>query len=278
MKILVINATPKTDGICYSFVTTAAETAAQLGVEAEVIRLSSMNLSKCKMCDDGWGICFNEHRCIFGDKDGFNDLQKKVQEADAFVYITPVYWGEINEELKIFLDKLRRCQATKQWDNRETEVSFLNGKPSIMVASAGGGGGGIVSTFADIERAISQMSGDSWPRELNGVFDYIAVNRWNQAYKRETLKAAITEMVKYRKTPRVTEVEPQADYQLLLTFNNGEQRIFDVKPYLNIKRYEKLKDQEIFKNVWVSGVYVSWGNNQEIGLDPLYLDSVPVNK
>jgi multimeric flavodoxin WrbA len=199
MKLLIINATPKTDGICYSFVTTAAETAAALGIEAEVIRLSGMDLTKCKMCGDGWGICFKEHICEFGEKDGFNGLQKKVEEADAYVYITPVYWGEVSEELKIFLDKLRRCQATKQWDGNEDEVSFHTGKPSIIVASAGGGGGGIVTTFADIERAIQHMGGDGWPRETNGIFDYIAVNRWNQAYKREALKAAVTEMIKHKK-------------------------------------------------------------------------------
>ena len=196
MKLLIVNATPKTDGLCYSLVTTAEETAAEIGVEAEVIRLSGINLTKCKMCGDGWGICKPEHICAFGDKDGFNELQKKVQNADAYVYITPVYWGEISEEFKIFLDKLRRCQATKQWDEREGEVSFIKGKPSIAVASAGGGGGGIVTTFADIERAISHMGGHEWPMDTCGIFDYIAVNRWNQNYKREALKAAIKEMAK----------------------------------------------------------------------------------
>ena len=194
MKLLIINATPKTDGVCYSFVTTAQETAAELNLDVEVIRLSSLNLTKCKMCDDGWGICFKEHICKFGKEDGFEDLQKKVQAADAYIYITPVYWGEISEELKIFLDKLRRCQATKQWNNKSVGPSFLKSKPTIMVASAGGGGGGIVNTFSVIERAITQMGGDEWPRETEGIFDYIAVNRWNQEYKRETLKAAIKEM------------------------------------------------------------------------------------
>ena len=197
MKLLILSGTPKTDGICYSFVTTAAETAKGLGVEAEVIRLSGMNLTKCKMCGDGWGICFKEHQCTFGDEDGFNDLQKKVKAANAYVYITPVYWGEISEELKIFIDKLRRCQATKQWDEREAEVSFLKGKPSIIVASAGGGGGGIVTTFADLERAILHMGGNEWPMDTDGIFDYIAVNRWNQAYKREALKAAVKALVKH---------------------------------------------------------------------------------
>ena len=196
MKILIVSGTPKTDGLCHSLVEAAAETAVGLGVEADIIRLGETDLSKCKMCGDGWGICFSEHRCVFGDKDGFNNLQLKVKEADAYVYISPVYWGDISEEMKIFIDKLRRCQATKQWDSSEDEVSFHKGKPSILVASAGGGGGGILPTFEALERAVDHMGGERWSRQKAGVFDYIAVNRWNQDYKREALKAAVKEMIK----------------------------------------------------------------------------------
>jgi len=198
MKILIINGTPKTDGLCHAFVTQAEETAKVLGLEYETLRLSSLGLRKCTMCDDGWGICFKQHICKYGDEDGFNDLQLKVRDADAYIFISPVYWSEISEEMKIFIDKLRRCQATKQWDDREDEVSFLKGKGSILVASAGGGGGGIVNTFADMERAIAQMSGDMWPRETDGIFDYIAVNRWNKEYKLRALRDAITAMFKHR--------------------------------------------------------------------------------
>jgi len=198
MKILIINGTPKTDGICYSFVQKAEETAKELSVEFETLRLSSINLKKCAMCDDGWGICFKQHKCIFGNEDGFNDVQLKVRDADAYIFISPVYWSEISEEMKIFIDKLRRCQATKQWDDREEEVSFLKGKSSILVASAGGGGGGIVNTFDVFERALNHMGSDPWKRETDGIFDYIAVNRWNKEYKLETLKSAIIEMVKCR--------------------------------------------------------------------------------
>ena len=197
MKLLIISGTPKTEGITHSFVEAAKDTAAQAGINAEVIRLADANLMNCKMCADGWGICFKEHRCAFGEEDGFAALHEKVKEADAYIYITPVYWGEISEGFKAFLDRLRRAEATKQWDNGEGEVSCLQGKPSIIVVNAGGGGGGIVTALADLERAIAQMSGDSWPRAANGIFDMIPVNRWNQDYKREAFKKAIVQMHKF---------------------------------------------------------------------------------
>ena len=33
--------------------------------------------------------------------------------------------------------------------------------------------------------------------------------------------------------PRVKNVQPESDYMLLITFNNGEHKLFDVKPYLS---------------------------------------------
>jgi multimeric flavodoxin WrbA len=274
MNLLIISGTPKTEGVTYSFVEKAKKTADELGIEAEVLRLSCKNLSKCRMCDDGWGVCFYEHTCKFGDADGFNELQKKVQNADAFIYLTPVYWGEISEELKIFMDKLRRCQATKQWDSRENEVSFHKGKPSILVAVAGGGGGGCSSTFADLERAISQMSGDEWPREYAGIFDYIAVNRWNQEYKREALKSAITTMYDYFKRPKATDVTIQPDYHLLITFDNDEKRLLDFRPYIETKSYNILKDLDLFSKAKIAGTKIEWQPLLDVDVNLIYLESI----
>jgi multimeric flavodoxin WrbA len=208
MKLLILSGTPKTDGLTYSFVQGAAEAAEKAGVEVEIISLAKIGMQKCKMCGEGWGICFKQHKCVFGDKDGFNLVQEKVEKADAYVYITPVYWGEASEDMKLFIDKLRRCQATKKW-NREAGNSFALGKPSILVAVAGGGGGGIINTFSQIERAIGHMEGHEAPFEREGVFDYIAVNRWNQDYKRDALKSAVAEMISY-----VVDEEKEAPHML----------------------------------------------------------------
>ena len=193
MKILIISGTPKQDGICDSLVKAAVSAAIESSAVCEIIKLAEYNIALCKMCGDGWGKCSSEHKC---EDDNFNKLQEKFQEADAFIYITPVYWGEVSEALKNFLDKLRRCQATKQWNKDDTSGgSYLAGKPSIIVANAGGGGGGIVNTFDQIERAITHMGGNAQPRGNRGVYDYIAVNRWNQEYKRESLKLAVKSLI-----------------------------------------------------------------------------------
>jgi len=195
MNLLVISGTPKKDGISHSLADAAYETAKVLNIETKIIQL--VGLSACKMCADGWGTCSKIHKCEFGDTDGFNDFQEKIKWADAFVLVTPVYWGEVSEGMKTFLDKLRRCEATKSWSESGANASYFAGKSSILVASAGGGGGGITSAFVQMERAISHMGGTSYPYDVYGFFDYIAVNRWNQEYKREALKNSVTALVEW---------------------------------------------------------------------------------
>ena len=195
MKLLVISGTPKEDGLCHSLVSTAVESAKACGSEAKVITLTS--LTACRMCNDGWGTCSSKHECEFGEDDGFNSYQKDVQWADGFIFVTPVYWSEVSEGMKTFIDRLRRCQATKSW-GAENVSSFFNGKSSILVASAGGGGGGITNALAQMERAVSHMGGTGYPYDKEwGFYDYIAVNRWNQNYKRDALRSAVTSMISW---------------------------------------------------------------------------------
>lgn len=72
----------------------------------------------------------------------------------------------------------------------------------------------------------------------------------------------------------VIEVKPLSDYQLVLTFENGEKRIFDMKPYLNKGIYKELKDESKFKTVRVSFDSIEWCNQADIDPEFLYKKSV----
>lgn len=43
--------------------------------------------------------------------------------------------------------------------------------------------------------------------------------------------------------PRVKDVKPQDDYQILLTFENEELKVFDMKPYINKGFFKQLQDK-----------------------------------
>ncbi|MGE4284401.1 MAG: DUF2442 domain-containing protein [Clostridia bacterium] len=71
----------------------------------------------------------------------------------------------------------------------------------------------------------------------------------------------------------IINVEPLQGYQLLLTFDNGEKRIFDMKPYLDKGIFKELRDEKMFKSVRVSFDSIEWSNQADIDPELLYEDS-----
>ena len=77
--------------------------------------------------------------------------------------------------------------------------------------------------------------------------------------------------------PTAINVTPLPDYQLRVTFDNGETRKFDVTPYLSYEWYGELRDIRLFNAVRVAGLSIEWPNGQDIAPDCLYDNSVPIN-
>ncbi len=76
--------------------------------------------------------------------------------------------------------------------------------------------------------------------------------------------------------PRVTKVVPTDNYELLLTFNNGEHRKFDAHPLLDMSVFSPLKNIAFFKTVKVAYGTVVWPQDIDYCPDTLYTQSVPV--
>ena len=73
-------------------------------------------------------------------------------------------------------------------------------------------------------------------------------------------------------------VKPLDDYRLLLRFENKEERIFDVKPYLKDNYFSPLRSKAIFRTVKTNQLTVEWIGNIDICPDELYYNSVLVVK
>jgi hypothetical protein len=76
--------------------------------------------------------------------------------------------------------------------------------------------------------------------------------------------------------PRIKSVNPGKNYTLLLTFTNGEQRVFNVSPYLNKGIFTCLKYLSIFNAVKPFMGSIQWSEGQDFCPDMLYEESVPV--
>lgn len=77
-------------------------------------------------------------------------------------------------------------------------------------------------------------------------------------------------------TPKVKTVTATDDFELLLLFNTGEKKKFDVKPLLNIPMYEPLKNIGFFRTVKADNMCVYWNDAIDICPEDLYEDSTPI--
>jgi hypothetical protein len=68
----------------------------------------------------------------------------------------------------------------------------------------------------------------------------------------------------------VNKVKALNDYELELTFENKEVKIFDVKPYLETGLFTILKDKNIFRMVKVSYDTIEWPNGIDLDPEVLY--------
>ncbi len=76
--------------------------------------------------------------------------------------------------------------------------------------------------------------------------------------------------------PRPVAVEPLEDFRLLVTFQNGERRLFDAKPLLALPLYEPLRDSRFFAGAKADGMCVYWDADVDLCPDMVYTQSRPV--
>lgn len=74
----------------------------------------------------------------------------------------------------------------------------------------------------------------------------------------------------------VIAVKATADYRLVITFEDGQQRHFDMEPYIDQPPWNRLQQQQIFTQAYVQHGTVAWPGNIDIDPETLYELSQPV--
>lgn len=74
----------------------------------------------------------------------------------------------------------------------------------------------------------------------------------------------------------VVNVKTTQDFQLELSFKNGEQRLFDMRPLLVMKPWSRIAASPLFHHAKVAYGTVIWPGEIDISPETLYDDSVPL--
>jgi hypothetical protein len=76
--------------------------------------------------------------------------------------------------------------------------------------------------------------------------------------------------------PHVKSVHPLDDYELEVSFENGESKRFDVKPYLGRGIFVRLREVVLFRGVRVIAGSIEWPGGLDLSYDTLYVDGQPI--
>ncbi|MCX5888334.1 MAG: flavodoxin family protein [Deltaproteobacteria bacterium] len=105
MKVMAVNGSPRKRWNTATLLAKALKGAASQGADIELIHLYDLNFKgciSCFACKTKGGKSYG--RCAV--KDGLAPILKKVEEADALILGSPIYFGIVSGEMRSFMERL----------------------------------------------------------------------------------------------------------------------------------------------------------------------------
>jgi multimeric flavodoxin WrbA len=174
MRILILSGSRNREGKTARAINAICKGIQDARGESEVIFLPELKLERCRQCDpDGNGPCTRKGYCVI--KDDFAAIAEKVRAADVLVCANPVYFGDLTESLRAFLDRFRRTVFVPPGFAPKDPGLLVKGKPAVGLCYAGGGGGMAPACAVSLERVLQICGFD--------IVDLILVRRQNLEIK-----------------------------------------------------------------------------------------------
>jgi multimeric flavodoxin WrbA len=100
MKVLLLNGSPRVNGVNGTALQEMVRVFEQNGIETEIVHVGNQAVRGCMAC----GYCYKNGKCIYDDV--VNELASKFEAADGLVVASPVYYASANATLVAVLDRL----------------------------------------------------------------------------------------------------------------------------------------------------------------------------
>ena len=122
MKAVSVIASPRKNGNCKMLVDYISEGIHESNGSNTVYFVDDLEISPCMACRACKNL-ENPTKCVLDDD--FNRVMSEVEESDAFIFAAPNYFGEINAQGHIFMDRF--FSMTKNTPNQ------LKNRPECVV-------------------------------------------------------------------------------------------------------------------------------------------------
>ncbi len=101
MKILGINGSPRMGGNTDILLDKSLEGARNKGAQTEKIILNTLKFSPCQECEN----VRDDGTCII--EDDMQPLYKKIEQADALILASPIFFGSLSAQTKMMIDRFQ---------------------------------------------------------------------------------------------------------------------------------------------------------------------------
>ena len=115
MRVLGISGAPKKKGFTNLLLDEALDGARAGGALTDKIILNDLNFKSCQEC----GGCDETGACALSDD--MEAIYKKLQEVDAFIVASPIYFGNLTAQLKAMIDRCH-CLWVKKYVLKNNKV------------------------------------------------------------------------------------------------------------------------------------------------------------
>ncbi len=126
MTVLALSASPRRGGNTEELVFSFLEGARKEGKETEFIRLNDLKFRPCQACD----YCAPTGKCVL--QDDMQLLYPKIEACEGLLLATPVFFGTLSAQLKIFIDRFQ-CWWNAKYVLKTPFISSEGKKPSYFI-------------------------------------------------------------------------------------------------------------------------------------------------
>lgn len=123
MKVLLINGSPNGHGCTYTALSEVAGALHKRDIDTEIVHIGIKPIAGCIAC----GKCKTSGMCVFDDM--VNEVASMLEDVDAVVVGSPVYYASASGQVTAFLDRLFYSSGKR-----------MAGKPGASVVSCRRGG------------------------------------------------------------------------------------------------------------------------------------------
>lgn len=181
MKIVAFVGSPRKNGNCAFITKNLTEKLEKKGHDCQTFYLYDQTVKGCIACD----ACTEQTVEICIHDDDFNKMAQEIIKADAMIFASPIYMGQITGVLKLFVDRWYTFADEK------FAIRHVQGKKFVVVTASGAP----AEQFAGVAEYLKYWFGDFFKMQACGCIVGGELSEAGEAKKRSDILQEIDKVV-----------------------------------------------------------------------------------